>query len=193
MIPIRLKQRLLGLITALILISSLPPMAMANDKDELLRRTMADISLLNSQMAQRKADAAGIRDTLTQRIKEIENEIRERMGEKGIKTRADALDDPRIFHDLMLIAEIRAYRERFAEKIAYYRVACDRLGYLYQQADDDLKIVTTLSDLKIDALISQAEKVLDGYLSDAQTLVIQPGKLVIEPPQKVWSTLKTDG
>jgi hypothetical protein len=62
---------------------------------------------------------------------------------------------------------------------------------LYQEADDDLKIVSTLSGMRIDALISQVEKILDGYLPDAQTIVIQPDKLTIAAPEKIWETLRS--
>jgi hypothetical protein len=168
----------------------LPSTVTADNNDEKLRQTLADISLLNSQLAQRRADAEGIREALSARLEEIKKEAWREVREKGIKTDADALKNPRLSYDMMLMAEIQAYIHRYTQKIGYYRVACDRLSYLYQQADDDLKIVNTLSGMKIDALISQAEKILDGYLPDAQTLVIQPDTLTIEAPEKIWKTLK---
>lgn len=171
---------------------TLPATVAANKKDELLRRTMADISLLNCQMAQRRADAAEIRDALSARLEEIKTEARRELGEKRIATEAEALRTPRLLYDLMLMAEIQAYIDRYTQKIGFYRVACDRLSYLYQQADDDLKIVSTLSGMKIDALIAQAEKILDSYLPDAQTIVIQPNTLTVEPPEKVWKRLSKD-
>ena len=172
------------------LLMALPVSVMANTKGDVLRQTMADISLLNSQLAQRRADAAGIRDALSVRLTEIKTEVRRELQQKGIKTEAKALNEPRVFYDLRLMAEIQAYMDRYTQKISFYRVACDRLSYLYQQADDDLKIVNTLSDLKIDALVAQAEKTLDGYLADAQTLVIRPDTLAVEPPEKIWETLQ---
>ncbi len=172
------------------LLLALPSTVRANAKGEQLRRTMADISLLNSQMAQRKADAAGIRDLLAARLEEIKREAWGESQAKGIKTEAEAFRNPRLLYDMMLMAEIQAYIDRYTQKISYYRVACDRLSYLYQQADDDLKIVNTLSDIKIDALVSQAEKVLDGYLPDAQTLVIHPKTLTIDAPQNVWNAFR---
>lgn len=168
----------------------LPSTVMANTKGEQLRRTMADISLLNSQLSQRKSDAAGIRDALSKRLAEIKTEAWREAREKGIRTEAQALKNPRLSYDLMLMAEIRGYMERYTQKLSFYRVACDRLSYLYQQADDDLKIVSTLSDLKIDALISQAEKIVDGYLPHAQTIVVEPGSLSIMSPEKIWAGLK---
>jgi hypothetical protein len=168
---------------------ALPSSALANEKGELLRRAMAEIALLNNQMAQRKTEAIGIREALSGQLEAIKKEAWRELNQKGIKTEAEALTNPRLFYDLMLMAEIEAYMNRYMQKISYYRVAGDRLSYLYQQADDDLKIVTTLSGMKIDALISQAEKVLDGYLPDAQTIIIQPDTLTIESPEKVWQTL----
>ena len=167
-----------------------PSSVTANNKAELLRQTMADIALLNSQMAQRKTDAGGIRDALSAQLEAIKTEARREWREKEIDTEAEALKNPRLLYDLMLMAEIQAYIQRYTQKIGDYRVACDRLSYLYQQADDDLKIVSTLSGMKIDALISTAEKILDGYRPEAQTIVIQPNKLTIEASEKMWQALK---
>ena len=172
-----------------LVLMALPFTVTANTKGEQLRRTMADIFLLNSQMTQRKTDAAGIRDALSTRLEEIKKEAWRELREKGIKKETEALRNPRLLYDMMLMAEIQAYINRYTQKMGYYRVACDRLSYLYQQADDDLKIVSTLSDMKIDALIAQAEKILDGYLPDAQTLVIQPSTLIVEPPEKIWKAI----
>ncbi len=182
-------RRLLVLVYFCMLMT-FPSSVTANAQGEQLRRTMAEIALLNGQLAQRKADAAGIRDALSARLKEIKTEALAEMQAKRINAEADVSGNARLFYDLMLMAEIQAYVERYTQKIGYYRVACNRLSYLYQQADDDLKIVNTLSGMKVDALISQAEKILADYLADAQTIVIQPGVLTIEPPEKIWRTLR---
>ena len=162
----------------------------ANNKGEQLRRSMAEIALLNGQMAQRKADAVSIREALNVKFEEFKNEALQVLTGDKISTQADALDHPRIYYNLLLMAEIKAYISRCSQKIAFYRIACDRLSYLYQQADDDLKIVNTLSDLKIDALIGQTEKILDGYLTDAQTIVIDPTTLTIVKPENILAQLK---
>lgn len=171
------------------LLLSAPGRVAAADSGEQLRRTMADISLLNSQLDQRKDDAARMREALATRLKEIRSEVRERVQETGVKDAAGAMQIPRIRFDLRLMAEIQAYMDQYARKIRYYRVACDRLSYLYQQADDDLKIVNTLSGMKIDALVSQTEMILSAYLPDAQTLVIHPADMVTAPPEAVWETI----
>jgi hypothetical protein len=178
------------MLALLLVLMSLSSVVGANEKGEQLRRTMAEIALLNSQMTQRKADATGIREALSARLEEIKSEALQVLRENKITTPADALENPRVFYNLLLMAEIEAYVGRYTQKIGYYRVACDRLSYLYQQADDDLKIVNTLSDLKIDALVAQTEKILDSYLPEAQTLVIDPATLVTKPPDNVLALLK---
>ncbi len=167
-----------------------PSSAVAENHAERLRQTMADIALLKGQMAERKTDAGTIQEALSAQLEVIATEARREWREKEIDTEAEALKNPRLLYDLMLMAEIQAYIDRYAQKTAFYRVACDRLDYLYQQADDDLKIVSTLSGMKIDALVSQAEKIIDGYRPESQTIVIQPDRLVIQAPEKMWEALK---
>ena len=156
-----------------------------------LQRTMAGIALLNQQLGQRQADAAEIREQLSMRLNAVRTEALQEVRDNRIESEAAALAHARVRYNLMLMAEIRAYIKRYARKIAYYRVACDRLRYLYQQADDDLKIINTLAGVKIDALIAQIQKVLDGYLADAQTLVIEPDTLTFDTPQAIWKLLQS--
>jgi hypothetical protein len=171
---------------------SLPAGVIASDKGQQLRQTMADIALLNSQLVQRKAEAVEIREALKARLETIRAEVVNRAREGAIKSEKAALKRPRLRYNLMLIAEIEAYIDRYTRKIAYFRVACDRISYLYQQADDDLKIVTTLSGLKVDALIAQAEKTINEYLADSQALVIMADTIAIAPPERVWQRIHDD-
>jgi hypothetical protein len=172
------------------LFSAWPIAAPAAAKGEQLRRTMAQIALLNGQLAERKADAAQMQVDLAARVDALWNEIRKQVRAKGIETEKEALKSSGILFDLRLIAEMEAYKQRYARKVNYYRVACDRLSYLYQQADDDLKIVNTLSGMKIDALITQSQKVLNDYLPHAQTLVIQPETMRVASPERIWKGFK---
>ena len=107
----------------------------------------------------------------------------------GFRSKQEALQHPRILYDLMLMAEIQGYIDRYKKKIGYYRLACDRIGYLYQRADDDLKIVNTLSGMKVEALASQASQLSATYLGEAQTLVIRPDLIMVDSPEKMWERL----
>jgi hypothetical protein len=39
--------------------------------------------------------------------------------------------------------------------------------------------------------MAQVEKVMDGYLNDAQTIIVQPDTLSMKSPEAVWNTLKS--
>ena len=183
----QLRQSLTAIIVFVLLV--LPAGVIASDKGEQLRQTMADIALLNSQLVQRKAEAVEIREALKARLETVKAEAISQARQGLIKSEKAALKAPRLRYNLMLIAEIEAYIDRYTEKIAYFRVACDRISYLYQQADDDLKIVTTLSGLKVDALIAQAEKTINEYLADSQALVIMADTIGIAPPERIWQRI----
>lgn len=176
-------------LSLLLILSGFVDTSWANEKGEQLRRSMAEIALLNGQMAQRKDEATDIRDKLLAQIETYKKEAFKELRDNKIDTSAEALSKPRIYYNLKLIAEHQAYIDRYIESIDFYRVACDRLSYLYQQADDDLKIVNTLSDLKIDALVSQTGKILDDYLSDAQTIVVNPSTITSASPESVLAKL----
>ena len=181
--------QLIVVMAAFCLVLTVPGIGTGAENREQLRRTMADISLLNSQLNQRKADATHLREELASRLKELKLEVREELEKTGVRDLNGVMQVPRIRFDLRLMAEIQAYMDQYSRKIKYYRVACDRLSYLYQQADDDLKIVNTLSGMKIDALVSQADMILKAYLPDAQTLVIHPADMIVAAPDTVWATL----
>ncbi len=184
---LQLRPLLIVILAYLLMVG--PATVNASDKGGQLRQAMADIALLNNQLAQRRSEAVEIRDALAAKLETIESEVLRHAREGSITSEKAALNTPRLRYDLMLIAELEAYIDRYNRKIGYFRLACDRLGYLYQQADDDLKIVTALSGLKVDALISQVGKTIDAYLADSQALVIMADALDIVPPEKVWQRI----
>jgi hypothetical protein len=182
---------IVSILFGFLLWSFVPTDVSASEKSERLRQTMADLSLLNSQLLERKTEAESIRADLSVKLMEIKKEARKEIHSARIRNKTEALQHPRILYDLMLMAEIQAYMDRYKKKIGYYRVACDRIGYLYQRADDDLKIVNTLSGMKVEALVSQASQLNKTYLKEAQTIVIKPDLIVIEPPERIWEDLVT--
>jgi hypothetical protein len=166
-----------------------PTVGVANQKSDRLRQAMAELSLLNSQLLERKVESEVIRDDLTAQLKQIKAEARKEVVSAGFSNRQQALQHPRILYDLMLMAEIQGYIDRYKNKIGFYRVACDRIGYLYQRADDDLKIVNTLSGMKVEALALQAKQLNETYLAEAQTILIKPDLIIVDPPEKIWERL----
>ena len=155
-------------------------------KSNELRRKMAEISLLHDQLTEKKEQAFLIRERLYHQLEEYVSEIKIIIKKKKITTYQNIGRAPRIGFNLKLIAEQIQYRKKFDEKILFYQIGTDKLEYLYQQADDDLKMVNTLNDLKIEALLSQIKKVLEQYITEAHKIIIDHNTFNIIEPEKLW-------
>jgi hypothetical protein len=64
-----------------------------------------------------------------------------------------------------------------------------RLAFLYQQAEDDLKILETLSDMKIEKLMGQINQTTHKYQSEAKGLSIDVNGIVLSPPEEIWNSI----
>lgn len=154
-----------------------------------LQRNMADISLLQSQLNERKSEAIDIRENLYQQLSDLRTEIKTILVQEKIKTFISAQKAPRIHHNLKLSAEIYTYIDQFNQKIRFYQIGLEKLEYLYQQADDDLKIINTLTNLKIEALLAQIETVIFDYLPEAHRILISLDDLDRMDMETVWKKI----
>jgi len=170
-------------------VTASPVMGNTEHKTEQLRRIMAQITVRTSQIAQRQADAAALREALALKLAGIQTEVWHEFHATEIKTESDLFERPKLWYSLMLMAEIESYRNRYREKIDDYRLICDRLDYLYQQAADDLKMVATLPGVTVDARAAQADEILEAAFVDAQSILIDPGRLHTDPPATIWKNL----
>lgn len=163
--------------------------ANANQKAVSLKRAMADLALLDNQLSEKKEQAGYIKANLEDKIKSLKTEILEEKRINDIQTQSQAEKNPRIHYDLILISELTGFVDIVKGKIVFYKTGHDRLGYLYQQAEDELKIINTLNDLKIAALIAQVKSVVESYIPEAQTILISPKSLFRKSPGDIWTEI----
>jgi hypothetical protein len=161
----------------------------AADKAAELQRKMADVSLLQAQLAEKKNQAIRIREQLYGHLETLKAEILTEQKQARITTYPAALKCPRIRYNLRLSGEIHAYIAKFNDKIRFYQIGLDKLDYLYQQVDDDLKIIQTINNLKIEALTAQIEAVIAEYLPEAHRILINLEPLQEENPQLLWEKI----
>jgi len=187
-----MKRRIQNTVVVLTFIIWLPVLVApvsANQKAASLKKAMAELSLLHDQLVEKEKQTISIKAQLQEKIDELKKEIlSERKDKKPIDFKAATMH-PRIHYNLRLISEMLSYIDIYNEKSVFYKTGQDRLAYLYQQADDELKIINTLSDLKIDALIMQVKTVVEGYLPEAQTILISPNPFSKKSPQQIWDAL----
>ena len=163
--------------------------AAANTKEYELQQKMADISLLKNQLTNQKSKVIDLREKLYSQKDELINEIFSETKRLRIKSFKSTHRSTRIRYNLELIRELEAYINSFNDKIRYYEIGSDKLSYLHNQADDELRIVQTLSDMKIDALFSQIELVLEQYMPEAHSIIINPDDFVLESQEDIWVKL----
>jgi len=185
--PVNALLRQLFLILFLVSVHALPAEA-ATKADELQQR-LADISLLHGQLQEKIKGAVDLREELYGEVKQLRSEVLSLKKEKKIRSFSEGVEFPRIRYNLTLMRELKGYIANFNDKIRFLQIGSDKLYYLYHQAEDDLRIIHTLNDLKVDALQSQIDGVIAEYLPEAHNLLIDLNRIPYEKPERIWEQL----
>lgn len=154
-----------------------------------LQQKMAEISLLQNQLSQRKTNAIEIREKLYGHLSTLGSEVKTIAAQKKITTFKGVQAHPRVLHNLQLYGEIQSYIDQINQKIRYYQIGLDKLDYLYQCADDNLKIINTLTHLKIEAFLTQIDIIIQTYLPEAHRILISLDNLDISDAKTVWNQI----
>jgi hypothetical protein len=174
-------------VVCLLVIAPFSAWALDSSKSEELQRKIADITLLKQQLADRKLHAESMREGLLNQHEELVAEIRLLQKSYGFKSyqQAKALDRAR--YNMELLQSIIAYNQIFAEKIKLYQTGHDKLNYLLQLAQDDIKMIRTLHDFEIDALTTQISLVINRYIGEAHVIQIDPRRIKLTSPKNIWN------
>jgi hypothetical protein len=163
--------------------------ACAATKAAELQQRLADISLLHRQLLERIKSAEALRENLYDEVKQLRTEVVALKKKGKIRNFKEGVEVPRIRYNLTLLRELKGYIANFNEKIDFLQIGSDKLYYLYHQAEDDLRIIHTLNDLKIEALQSQIDGVMEAYLPEAHQLLIDLSRVPYESPQRIWEAI----
>lgn len=183
-----LMTRGLGLAALCLFLLNHAPVQAA-PKTASLQQRLADISLLHSQLQEKIESAERLREALYEEVKNLRTEIVALKKEYHIQALAEGVEIPRIRYNLTLLRELKGYIANFNEKIRFLQIGSDKLYYLYHQAEDDLRIINTLNDLKIEALQSQIDGVMAAYLPEAHNLLIDLSRIPYETPERIWEEM----
>ena len=185
-IPLRQKNFIWGLFFILLLL--LPGNILAdNFKLSDLTNKMAEISSLRDKIIQRQAQASKLIKQLSQTMVELKEEIKGEKRKFRITSCQEAIHNPRIDYNIKLIQKILVYISRLNDKVQYLDIAREELVFFYQQAEDDLKILETLSDMKIEKLMDQINQTTHKYQSEAKGLSIDVNGIDLSPPEEIWN------
>ena len=190
---IKLSQRIhiWGLLLMTLLL--IPGTIMAtNSKTSTLRGKMAEISSLRHKVIERKVQATKLCEQLKQKIRELEKEIKRERRNSQISSFQEAIRNPRIDYNIKLIQKTLSYVSGLKEKIQFFSIASEELTFLYQLAQDELMILETLNDMKIEKVMDQMDEISGKYQSEASRLVIESDGIVLNPPEEIWESIIRD-
>lgn len=160
--------------------------ASAQTKSDELRRKIADIGLLKQQLTDRKQQAETVFAKLLTQQNTLIDEVRLLQKSYDFKTYKQAMKFERIHYNIELLRTMKAYSNAFTHKIRLYQSGQDKLTYLSQLAEDDIKMINTLNDFEIDALTTQISLVINKYLREAHVIQIDPEKVDLPSAEDVW-------
>jgi hypothetical protein len=187
-INLRQKIWIWGVFVTFLLL--LPGSIFANSfKVSDLTDKMAEISSQRDKVIQRKAQASKLIKQLRQTMIDLKAEIKGEKRKLRTASYQEAIRNPRVSYNIKLIQTILIYTTKLNEKIQYLDIASEEFAFLYQQADDDLKILETLSDMKIEKLMGQINQTTHKYQSDAKGLSIDTNGIVLTPPEEIWDNI----
>jgi hypothetical protein len=185
-IPRRSGSMCLTWALALLLTAMAWTPAAANVKKAELEQKIADIALLQNQLRDRMQQSQAILDALNEQQNLVTGEIQVLVRSLNIKTMAQAQDHLRLRNNLELLRMIHAYMDKLDAKLSFYQSGRERLGYLRKLAEDDIRMIATLSDLKIDALTTQISLMITRYLPEAHIIQIDPQEVPLTSLEQAW-------
>jgi hypothetical protein len=185
-IPRRSGSMCLTWALALLLTAMAWTPAAANVKKAELEQKIADIALLQNQLRDRMQQSQAILDALNEQQNLVTGEIQVLVRSLNIKTMAQAQDHLRLRNNLELLRMIHAYMDKLDAKLSFYQSGRERLGYLRKLAEDDIRMIATLSDLKIDALTTQISLMITHYLPEAHIIQIDPQEVPLTSLEQAW-------
>ncbi len=160
--------------------------AAANVKRAELEQKIADIALLQNQLGDRMQQTQAILHALLEQQNQVTSEIQVLVRSLNIKNIAQVQEHLRLRNNFELLRMIHAYTDELEVKLTFYQTGRERLGYLRKLAEDDIRMIATLSDLKIDALTTQISLMITRYLPEAHVIQIDPQDVALSSLEQAW-------
>lgn len=163
----------------------------ANPKLAELEQKIADLTLLHQQLKDRMEQAQAMRGALLEQQNQLISEISLLSKSFKIQSFQQADQHLRVHYNIELLCMILTYMDQLDGKIHFYQAGRERLSYLRRLAEDDIRMIATLNDLKIDALTTQVSLVINRYLPEAHVIQIDPQRIELISAEQVWERAVT--
>ncbi len=165
------------------------PLFAAEPKTELLNKRMIKIKSVQGIIEKKLLLAIEMRKKLKGRMVDLGEEILEIQKDLKITSYEKATDSPRIKNNLMLLGQLHAYLSKLNSEIENLEIGLAKLTFLYQLAEDDLKIIETLNHMKVEGLLAEIDRTMAKYTSVYGDYLFESKNLLLPKPKKIWQNL----
>lgn len=132
-------------------------------KLDLLQQRINEIQALQTRMDDIRSQAVALQGALQGKADAYSKEIQKEQADRDLKNYQQAIKVYRVRYNLKLMQQITAYLAAVSERITFFQEGREQVDFLFQQAQDDLKMVQTLSDMEITGFIDRMDQVLAKY------------------------------
>jgi hypothetical protein len=183
------------ILSILVLLISFNPVLAGGLKTKDLQKKIHEISSLRAKIIDKIDQAVEMRIGLECQLAVLRDEIRSEQTRRGIYSYPEALQNLRIRYNLSLIQVLQAYVMRLNERIAYFQNGNEHLKFLAQQIKDEIAIINTLKDMRIDSLTDRINRVLDEFIPETKKPVFDVTDIRMLPVENIWGeiTMYSDG
>ncbi len=158
-------------------------------KLDLLQQKIVDIQNLQARIDDIRKQALALQSTLQAKVTEYTREIRKEQTDRELKTFKQAIGVYRVRYNLKLVQQISAYLTAVSERIDFFQDGREQIDFLHQQAQDDLKMVQTLSDMEVADFIRRMDQALRKYEIAVNSSLFDIEKIQQEKLETIWKTI----
>jgi hypothetical protein len=155
-----------------------------------LKEKIGQIASLRKTLVRQYAQAFELREKLKEQMVELKREVKAEVRSAGTSSYREVISRrPRIAHDLKLLQIILAYVSKLNQKIRLLQTGHDELEFIFQQAEDDLRIKLALKEMDNEGLMRRIDQACGKYEQEAQGLMIKTSDFVPVPTEDLWKTV----
>ncbi|MFZ0242057.1 MAG: hypothetical protein WAL90_10460 [Desulfobacterales bacterium] len=101
----------------------------------------------------------------------------------------DAIRNPRVRHNLTLIEMISGYTGALDKKIEFFKEGLEQIGFVFRQAEDELRMIQALGTLETSDLMVRVERLLTAYQAEAEKELISPAAISHRSCDGIWQDI----
>lgn len=158
-------------------------------KLDLLQQKIVATEALQTRLDDIRKQALTLQGTLQAKVAEYTQEIQKEKTTRQLTTFKQAIGVYRVRYNLKLVQQISAYLAAVSERVEFFQDGRERIDFLHQQAQDDLKMVQTLSDMEISTFIGRIDQALEKYTTAVNSSLFDIEKIKQAQLETIWKAI----